>query len=250
MFLLERIKRHHFSLCTLTAMIPWLAFANVIIHGTRVIYPQDQQEVSIQLSNDGDQPALVQAWLDIGDPDEKISNISVPFVLMPPVFRIEPHAGQTLRLTSTGIAQPQDRESIYWLNVLDIPPKDLNLKGENVLKMAIRSRIKIFFRPPGLDMAGARNSYARLIWGYPESTSPKIMPVKNPTPYFINIASVTLENRDRKIKSLNGEMIPPFSTGEIAFNSILDRPDYSKLTYEVVNDFGTIIVLKNQNASM
>ncbi|WP_422389078.1 hypothetical protein [Erwinia aphidicola] len=66
----------------------------------------------------------------------------------------------------------------------------------------------------------------------------------------MNIASVTLENRDRKIKSLNGEMIPPFSTGEIAFNSILDRPDYSKLTYEVVNDFGTIIVLKNQNAPM
>jgi chaperone protein EcpD len=43
------------------------AHAGVIIYGTRVIYPADQQEVVVRLENKGNRPALVQTWLDTGD---------------------------------------------------------------------------------------------------------------------------------------------------------------------------------------
>ena len=41
--------------------------AEIVIHGTRVIYPSDAREVTLQVSNNGSKPALVQAWLDEGD---------------------------------------------------------------------------------------------------------------------------------------------------------------------------------------
>ncbi len=48
--------------------------ANIVITGTRVIYPSDAKNVSVQLTNVGDSPSLVQAWIDDGDantPPEK-----------------------------------------------------------------------------------------------------------------------------------------------------------------------------------
>ena len=42
--------------------------AEIVIHGTRVIYPSDAREVTLQVSNNGSKPALVQAWIDEGDP--------------------------------------------------------------------------------------------------------------------------------------------------------------------------------------
>ncbi|PJI52023.1 molecular chaperone EcpD, partial [Methylobacterium radiotolerans] len=48
----------------------------------------------------------------------------------------------------TGEPMPQDKESVFWLNVLEIPPKDK--ANQNLLQMAFRSRIKLFYRPAGL----------------------------------------------------------------------------------------------------
>jgi len=39
-----------------------------MLSGTRVVYPAQQREVSIKLTNDDAQfPRLVQAWIDTGD---------------------------------------------------------------------------------------------------------------------------------------------------------------------------------------
>ncbi|TID15846.1 molecular chaperone [Avibacterium paragallinarum] len=54
-----------------TIIIAFMAMsvsANVIITGTRVIYPSNQKNVSVQLTNAGTNPSLVQAWIDNGDP--------------------------------------------------------------------------------------------------------------------------------------------------------------------------------------
>ena len=43
------------------------AWANIVINGTRVLYPENNKEVIVQLINTGDAPALVQSWIDDGD---------------------------------------------------------------------------------------------------------------------------------------------------------------------------------------
>ena len=54
------------------ALVVWMsagrAQASVVITGTRVIYPEMEREVTVKLNNDGNTPALVQVWLDDGNP--------------------------------------------------------------------------------------------------------------------------------------------------------------------------------------
>ena len=99
------------------------ATAGVVVNGTRVVYPADKREVTVSIRNAGETPSLVQAWLDAGDPHSKPGEAKVPFVLTPPLFRLDPTKVQSLRLVYTHDALPVDRESLFWLNVLDVPPR-------------------------------------------------------------------------------------------------------------------------------
>ena len=126
------------------------AHASVTISGTRVVYPLGQREVTVKLDNDSLHPSLVQVWMDDGNAAAKPGDIQVPFVITPPIFRMEPKKSQVLRVMYSGEPLPSDRESVYWLNVLDIPPKAEDAPDTNALQFAFRIRIKLFVRPAKL----------------------------------------------------------------------------------------------------
>lgn len=226
------------------SLLPLQANANIIINGTRVIYPQQKTEVNIQLSNDSDKPALVQSWIDDGDENAAFDKISVPFVLTPPIVRVEPNSGQTLRITWTGTPLPQDKESLFWLNVLDIPPKSTTAINTDILQMAFRSRLKIFFRPPSLSANGAHQAFHDLQWQRSPSAPGTVLLVNNPSAYFINVSSIKIQTGRKEIKSLKGEMIAPKSSAEFRFTALPEKFDDTALRYEVINDYGSISTIK------
>ncbi len=45
---------------------------------------------------------------------------------------------------------PTNKESIFYLNILDIPPNSPEDEGKNALKFAMQNRIKLFYRPVGV----------------------------------------------------------------------------------------------------
>ncbi|WP_234007321.1 fimbria/pilus periplasmic chaperone [Cronobacter malonaticus] len=96
--------------------------ASMTISGTRIIFLGSEKDVSVRTNNKGNQPALVQVWVDDGKTDSNINTVKVPFVVTPPVYRVEPGRGQSVRLVYNGMVLPQDRESVYWFNMLEIPP--------------------------------------------------------------------------------------------------------------------------------
>ena len=80
--------------------LAFAAQASVVITGTRIIYPAPAREVSVQIKNVGAVPALVQVWLDRGDDSAQPGSAAAqtPFLLTPPIARLEPKRGQTIRL--------------------------------------------------------------------------------------------------------------------------------------------------------
>ncbi|MGL4675162.1 MAG: fimbria/pilus periplasmic chaperone, partial [Wohlfahrtiimonas sp.] len=94
------------------------AFANIVVNGTRVIYPASNKETIVQLINNGNDPALVQSWIDDGDINSTPETANVPFLLSPPVIKVSGNAGQQLRIKKLPSSLPTDRESIFYLNVL------------------------------------------------------------------------------------------------------------------------------------
>jgi len=138
------MKRILAALLAVTALPAW---SGVYIYGTRVIYPAAQKEVTVQLMNKGDRSALVQAWIDDGDTQTPPEKLQVPFLLTPPVVKVNGNSGQQLKIKFLKANLPQDRESLYYLNVLDIPPNSDNNAGTNKLKFALQNRIKLIYRP-------------------------------------------------------------------------------------------------------
>ncbi|MDR0237843.1 fimbria/pilus periplasmic chaperone [Acinetobacter sp.] len=221
----------------LALLIPFSAAnAEIIIHGTRVIYPSDAREITLQVSNNGNKPALVQAWIDEGDAKSTPDQSKAPFMIAPPISRVEAKKGQSLRISSMPKANElsKTQETLFWLNILDIPPKpsakEQNVAPENFLQLAIRSRIKFFYRPSGIkeDVVLAPE---KLQW----SNSGSHLTIKNPTPFYITLTSIMQEQAGKRVDLLaEGLMLKPFSDGTVN----LKGANVTKMTFTTINDYG------------
>ncbi|MGH8388887.1 MAG: fimbria/pilus periplasmic chaperone [Pseudomonas sp.] len=235
-------KRARWSLVVITTFTVGFSFAHasVVITGTRVIYPANQREVSVKLNSNGAVPALVQSWVDDGDPDAKAKDKPMPFTLLPPVARIDPGKGQTLRMMYTQDPLPQDRESVYYLNVLEVPPRPpADLQGENLLQMAFRSRIKIFFRPVGLS-GNPNETPAQVSWQVVKAEDGKGYALKgeNPTVFHANYAETSVKFGDKSYAS-DGGMIPPRSSRLFPLAGLQALPvGAPEITFNAIDDYG------------
>ncbi|RKF49812.1 hypothetical protein BCY88_16675 [Paraburkholderia fungorum] len=137
-------------------MIGTSAEAGVVMHGTRVIYPAEQNFVTVRLANQDKAPHLVQTWVDDGKGAPAEDAAGAPFVVMPPLFRIAAEGQQSVRVMFSPNAElPTDRESLYWFNFLQIPPDDRAEQKEGTARIAISflNQVKLLYRPPGIKGA-------------------------------------------------------------------------------------------------
>ena len=191
--------------CASAAFSTLNARADIVISGTRIIYPQSSKDVTVKMENRGNNPLLVQSWLDDGRDTVNPQELKLPFVVTPPVSRIDPSKGQTVRITWTQQPLAQDRESLFWFNVLEVPPKAKDADSQNALQLAFRTRIKMFFRPDGLqgDPAVAAGN---LQW----TQQGTALIANNSSPYYISMAKATITVKGKKIE-VDSHTIPPLS---------------------------------------
>lgn len=217
------------------------AQASVVIAGTRVVYPAQEKEVTVKLSNVGKAPALLQAWLDKGDPQAAPSAIDVPFTVTPPVSRIDAGKGQTLRIIYTGEPLPRDKESVFWLNVLEVPPKPGAEQADvNKLQLAFRSRIKLFFRPDGLKGLPA-DAPARITWRLTRDAGQAALEASNPTPYHVSFGSLELTGGGAAASSIEGGMVGPGQTQRFPLKGDVSAGAGAEVHYHAINDYGGAI---------
>jgi chaperone protein EcpD len=224
------------------ALLAGSAQSSVTIGGTRVVYPLEQREVTVKLDNDSHTPSLVQVWMDDGNPDAKPGEVKVPFVITPPIFRMDPAKAQTLRVMYSGEALPQDRESVYWLNVLDIPPKANGATDVNSLQMAYRTRIKVFVRPAKLP-GKPEDAPAQLSWRIAASPDGKgqAVSVSNPTPYYVSFSEVDVESGGHTFKNEQGGMVAPRASVVLPIAKMNAVPAGAKVHYTAISDYGGAI---------
>lgn len=218
------------------------AHAGIQIAGTRVIYNAKDREATVSVMNNGDTPRLVQAWIDDGDPKVSAQNATAPFLITPPISRVDPGKGQTLRLLHNGSAEPGDRETVYWLNVLEIPPNKKVEPDEptNRLQLAIRSRIKIFYRPANLP-GSPDVAHRALSWKVHEVTDGYVAECVNPTAYNVSFSRVDFKRPDDKpgTPEVNGGGMCP-AKGEARIRLPKDAIRAGALTLSVINDYGGV----------
>lgn len=216
---------------------PQLASAAVVLAGTRVVYPAANQEVTLQLRNAGDQPALVQSWIDGEDSTRTASDSDAPFVIMPPIVRVGPGSSQTLRIVYTGEPVSEARESVYWLNVLDIPPRPADIGEKNYMQVSIRSKIKLFFRPAGLQ-GSPEKAPEQLQWSLARHAGQAVLKVSNPSRYHVSLSSVEL-TAGAKPQAVGDGMVGPGQELEFPVTKdVVVEPGKASVRYDWINDYG------------
>ncbi|MHB9704658.1 fimbrial biogenesis chaperone [Alcaligenes aquatilis] len=208
------------SLCALSAQ------ATMVLNSSRVIIQEGQHEASFGIRNlDEGKEFLAQSWLT---PLEGIGEVEF-FSLTPQLVQVNAGAEQRVRILYEGVGLPDDRESLFWLNVQEIPKK---LDGDHAVQIAVLQRIKVFYRPKGIK-GNAMKANSEIEW----SLVGDGIEVSNPSAFYvsvINVKSGEIGLRDVLIVG-PGEKIKI----ELKKNQLdLLAKNSKKISYAVVNDYG------------
>ncbi|WEJ87052.1 MAG: molecular chaperone [Klebsiella huaxiensis] len=197
------------------------AQAGIVMGGTRVVYQEGKREAAISVTNaDTHSPYLVQSWVENYVPENKSR---VPFIVTPPLFRLDPEQQNVLRINYIGGNMPADRESVFWLNVKSIAPTQ---KDEtNKLQVNIKSKFKIFYRPEGLAGEPA-DAWRKLTFKIEGNR----LIAQNPTPYFVSFFVISVGGKEISEPG----MIGPLTHKEWPVNGS------GVVKWRTINDFGGI----------
>ena len=211
------------------------ASAGVVIEGTRVVYPARDREVTVKMTNKGDGPVLMQVWADRGDAHSQPQTADAPFLITPPIFRLDAGKGQAVRMVFTGDAVPADRESLFWFNALEVPtmPADAD---RNYMQIAVLSRLKLFYRPEGLrgDLSSAVES---VTWKVEPTANGYRLHGENPSPYHVTFTKLQVTQDGKTYEAENG-MIDPLSGRDFPLPGFPGRHADAKVHYNWMSDYG------------
>lgn len=215
------------AVITLSVVTP--VHAGIVIYGTRVIYPAEKNEITLQLMNQEQNASLVQAWIDDGNTSLPPEKIQVPFLLTPPVVRVPGNSGQQLKIKKMPNTLPKNKESLFYLNVLDIPPNNPANAGKNVIKFAMQNRIKLFYRPSGIAPVNSA-TFKKIVL----VRNGKSFIIKNDNANWVTVAEIKVGSVKINDKSV---MVAPFSSEPVMVKS--SNANQYKLT--IINDYGSFI---------
>lgn len=213
-----------------------LAHANVIIEGTRIIYKEGTRDVTVKLTNSNEQKnALVQIWLDDGNSAATPEDAVSPFIVTPPLAKIPAGKNQAVRITFVGDKMKPDRENVFWFNMLEIPPKSAE---PNVLSFAIRTRIKLFYRPKAIQKTPVTHG-EKTEWKWKQTEKGLQVEVFNNSPFHLSFFEASLAINQTAVIVSSGGMVAPFEKFVYDLPDIQRIPaEQTKLKLKAVNDFG------------
>lgn len=125
---------------------------------------------------------------------------------------------------------------MFWLAVQEIPQK---AKNENTLQIAIRQRVKLFYRPANLPDTAA-NAAKSLQWKLVEQNGKTMLSVSNPSAYHVSFSGSTVTLRNGKdTGTAPAEMLAPGATRIVAIKGSTGmRAGTTTVEFDSINDYG------------
>lgn len=201
------------------------AQAAISLDRTRAIFNGDEKSMTLNIANDNKQlPYLAQAWLE-NEKQEKIT--TGPVVVTPPVQRLEPGAKSMVRLATTpDISKlPQDRESLFYFNLREIPPKS---EKANVLQIALQTKIKLFYRPEAIKAKPNAVWQDQLVLNKTNGG----YRIENPTPYYVTVIGIGGNEKQALEGEFDAVMLAPKSS------EVVKAGSYGSPYLSYINDYG------------
>ncbi|MCS3527818.1 fimbrial biogenesis chaperone [Acinetobacter johnsonii] len=212
---------------------------------SRIIFEDDEAEKSFILVNINDYPIIVQTWVDEGEANPHYPN--APVVITPPVFKMEPDQKKSIRLFIKSNDLLKDRESVYWMNLLEIPGKPKSEANDFApnrayLDLAMNTQLKIFYRPKNLKKMGLDEIISRMNFSIERKNGKTYLVCKNLSPYNISFSKLKIitateeilieQMMDMMTKSFSKKLYP------LPMNTALNNP--TRVEFDVIDDSGRL----------
>lgn len=205
--------------CALLSAGVSAANAGVVIGGTRVIYDGNKKESSISVNNPDTTPYLIQSWVETQNGGAE----KAPFIITPPLYRLDKDQQNVERIVLAG-SVPQDKESLYWLNIKAIPSAPAK---DNSLQIAVKTRIKLIYRPASLKGVIPDELADKLTW----QRSGNQLQVTNPTNMVMNFNEITVSGK--KLDDVS-YVLP----GSSARFDLPKGVSGGAVSFKIINDYG------------
>ncbi len=230
------------SLIAALLMVAFSSRAGLLAASTRVVFNEGQTQQSLMLVNTNSWPVMVQSWVDNGETNITAPDrLKTPFVAIPALFPLEPQGMQGLRLVYNQQALPGDRESVFWLNLYEIPPKSATPQAQSVV-LTMNTQMKIFWRPKGL---GAPQDIEKKISFSQGAIGNEIEIVcHNASPWHVSFSGISLRIGDKTYAARQQPdmMVSPYS--EKRYTVAVDRRQRGvfplRVHAELIDDRGQI----------
>lgn len=169
--------------------VSFATYSGVVVDSTRHLYKEGAREISANLENKDNIPYLIKSWVE---PREGIQTSF--FMVTPPLFRLEAKQKNTVRIFPNAhiTNAPKDRETVYYFNVMSIPPTSDADTDKNKIQLAVRHRMRLIYRPLSLQDLSINQEAKKLEW---RKTNNKIT-LKNPTPFFFYFKSIKINGKE------------------------------------------------------
>lgn len=203
------------------------------INATRLIYPQEARSISVTLRNTlTTAPYLVQ----VGVSCAQSGHVSAPFLVTPPLFRLEPGSVNQVRIAIQGARLPADRESVFYFQASAIPASTAPTSGNQgggvhgTAQFGVGNIIKLFYRPADLPSSSTAAQqdlqFSRAQGG---------LQVSNPSPYFVSFASISVGGKKLRLDTSEALMLRPFGSHTYPATALR-----GPVKWQTINDEGGI----------
>lgn len=232
------------ALFTAAILLSLPARAGIVASATRVIFTDNNAEKSLMLVNTNPYQVLVQTWIDHGNIDSTPGNVTTPFVAVPAIFTLEPNTMQGLRIVKNNLPLPTDRESVFWLNLYEIPPtQKVKPPEQQSVLLTMNTQMKVFYRPAGLkDGDLAANSLRFTLRHHPSGAN---IICHNSSAFFISFAAITLRDGQHNfaVESQPDMMTPPFAEKayQLTFPAETILSNSLMIKAEIIDDTGNSV---------
>lgn len=221
----------------------------ITLQSTRIIYPgEESRGITFAVTNDTLSPYLLQSRVDewesslsATESPEGTAEAPLPFIVTPPLIRVDAGETVTLRIRRTQNTLPADRESVFAFEVKAIPgqpAEDISAQeGQGRMVLALQNTLKLFYRPAGLPAYDIQ-SVAEALQFQRQGAQ---LTVRNPTAFYATFSTLSVGGQAVGDSALFS-MVPPFgqlsyplpvvtSAGDVRW-SLLD--DYGVPTASVI----------------
>ena len=217
------------------------AVAGVTPEVSRVVFDEGAVEQSLQLFNVNAYPVLVQAWVDDGQVLALPHDSKAPIVALPPIFRMDRGDQASLRLLHAGTPLPADRESLFWLNLYEIPATQKRGAADQTVTVTMRTQIKVFVRPAGLPYRETELT-KRVTFALVPRPDGTTLSIGNPTPYYATFGALQL-TIDGTPRHEAVDMIAPFSQAAVDLGTRrVVAGERAKVVFSLLGDDGNPMV--------